>query len=511
MISYRILPPERSSARRMKFRIGVHVGEVIVDDDDIFGDTVNIAVRLQEIGDPGGIAVSAAARDAAHRHIDAPLVELGPKDLKNIAEPVSVWRVDMGDVEQDGLRSAAARPKQDRAAIAVLPFDNMSNDPEQEYLADGLVEDLITALSLLREMRVISRNSAFAYKGKSQDVRLVASELDARYALVGSVRKAGNRVRITAQLIDAATDQPIWTERFDREMTSIFELQDEIISNIAGRIAPTLRQTEIKRLDTRGTDDLDVWGMYHRMVYHLTLGTAEHWPRGMALCEEIKARAPDFAPAYTYSSSFLMFGAMHGFADPSADLWRQALDDAERAVSLSGDDYNAHANLTYVYAFTGNWDDALKHGRRAHDLNPYSPRALFALGVGHWINGQHKEACECYEEAWRRGPADPERYHWAAMAAYAYFSRKRYDAALSWANQCLALNPTHRPALACRAVAMAKTGRQDDAAMAMEIFLASQPHLTSDRYVKHFHWRQNEDVTHFREALELAGMPRSNS
>ena len=233
--------------RRMRFRIGIHVGEVMVDGDDIFGDTVNIAARLQELAEPGGIALSGAARDAVYRQVDATMIDLGPQSLKNIAEAVQVWRTDMGDTEQAGLQAAAARPKHERSAIAVLPFDNMSNDPEQEYFVDGITEDLITALSLIRDLKVIARNSTFAYKGQAKDIKLIAAELDARYVLEGSVRKAGNRVRITAQLVDAANGQHMWAERYDRDLTDIFDLQDEITGNIASRVAPTLRRHEIER------------------------------------------------------------------------------------------------------------------------------------------------------------------------------------------------------------------------------------------------------------------------
>ena len=250
--------------RRMQFRIGVHVGEVIAEQDDLFGDTVNVTARLQELAAPGGIALSGAARDAVYRQIEVPLLDLGRQPLKNIAEPVPVWRVEMGETEQAGLVAAAARAPRERSAVAVLPFDNMSANPAQEYFADGLAEDLITALPRIRELKVIARNSSFAYRGKARDVKLIAAELDARYVLEGSVRKAGPRVRVTAQLIDAMGGQHIWAERYDRDRTDIFALQDEPTSNIASRVAPTVRHHEIEAARKRTPRDLDTWDLYLR-------------------------------------------------------------------------------------------------------------------------------------------------------------------------------------------------------------------------------------------------------
>ena len=497
------LPAER----RMQFRIGIHLGEVIVDGDDLFGDTINIAARLQEIAEPGGIALSAAARDAVHQHIDAAIVDLGAQELKNIAEPVQVWRVDMGQTEQDGLRAAAARPKQERSAIAVLPFDNMSNDAEQDYFVDGITEDLITALSLLRDLKVIARNSTFAYKGQAKDVKLVASELDARYVLEGSVRKAGNRIRITAQLIDAATGQHMWAERFDRDLTDIFELQDEITGNIASRVAPTLRRSESERANSRRASDLDTWDMYLRVLYHYNQVTKEDSALASQLCAQIKVRDANFAPAYYYSALLAYNGAIQGFLKVTPDSWQQMLRDAEQGVMLAGDDFAAHAMLTIAYAFSGNHDGALLHGQRAFELNPYAPLAQFVLGVGQWINGRHEEASRNYEECWRRGGNDPERYHWAAMLAFANYSLHKYDAALSWANQCLMLIPTHRQVLGCRAATLAQMGRQADAEAALVKFRENAPDATAADHVKNFAWRRPEDIADYRDGLIKAGLP----
>jgi adenylate cyclase len=502
---------ERSASlpadRRMQIRIGVHVGEVMIDDDDIFGDVVNIAARLQEAADPGGIALSGAARDAVHRNIDAALVDLGTREFKNIAEPVALWRVDMGDTEQAGLEAAAARSKAERSAVAVLPFDNMSNDPEQEYFVDGITEDIITALSLIPDLKVIARNSTFAYKGQARDIKLIAAELDARYVLEGSVRKAGNQVRITGQLIDATNGQHLWAERYDRELTDIFELQDEITANIASRVAPTLRRQEIERAQRRPTNDLDTWDTYLRVMHHYYRMTKEDFHVALDLCKQINARDPDFAPAYYQSSMLLVFGAQQRFFRSSAEVWRHAVEAAERGVALAGDDYVAHGFLASAYAFTGRHDDALHHAELARTLNTYAPLAWAMSGVAHWSNGDHAIAAEEYETAWRLSANDPERFHWAAMLAFAHYQLRSYNASLSWANQCLKLLPFHSQAIGCRAASLAQLGQQAEAEAELARFLEIFPAVTASHHLRNFHWRLQEDLDHYAEGLIKAGLP----
>ncbi len=498
-----LLPEER----RMLFRFGIHLGEVMVDGDDLFGDTVNVAARLQEVADPGGIALSGAARDAAYRQIEPAMIELGPQPLKNIAEPVRVWRIDTGDAEHSGLQAAAARPRRERSAIAVLPFDNMSNDPEQEYFVDGITEDLITALSLIRDLKVIARNSTFAYKGQAKDVKLVAAELDARYILEGSVRKSANRVRITAQLIDAQNGHHMWAERFDRELDDIFELQDEITSNIASRAAPTLQRQEIERARKRPTSDLDTWDMYLRMLHHYFRVTEDDFRAALELCDEIKARDPDFAPAYCYRAVLVFFSGQLGFIRLSTDLWRSTVRDAERAVALASDDFRAHWILASAYAFSGRHEEALRHGHRSLSLNPHAPTAWFAHGMAKWANGDHGESARMIETAWRLGTNDPDRHYWAAILAFVHYQLRSYDAAVSWADQCLKLWPAQAQAIGCRAAALAQLGRLKEARAALVPFEARFPGTSASSHVRNFGWRLREDVDHYSQGLVKAGLP----
>ena len=358
--------------RRMQFRIGIHLGEVMVDGDDIFGDAVNIAARLQEVAEPGGISLSGAARDAVHRHIGSAMIDLGPQELKNIAEPVQVWRVDMGETAQAGLEAAAARGKAERSAIAVLPFDNMSNDPEQEYFVDGITEDLITSLSRVSGLRVIARNSTFAYKGQAKDIRLIATELDARYVLEGSVRKGGNRLRINAQLIDAVNGQHIWAERYDREPTDIFDLQDDITANIVSRAAPEIWRAEGERVRRQNVADLDAWDLFLRARAAFNEVTKEGFEQAEDLCRQAIEKDPNYAPAYTLFSLTLFQFLVFGYRRGTREDWQHMLDLGEKATRLDPNDADSMAFYAGTLGHMGQYDKALRLAERAVALNPSS-------------------------------------------------------------------------------------------------------------------------------------------
>jgi TolB-like protein/class 3 adenylate cyclase len=261
--------------KRVDLRMGINVGDVVVEDGDIFGDGVNVAARLEALADPGGICVSARVQEDAAGRLDLPFDDLGDQSLKNIARPVRVYRVRFRRSTANSVGPSPVLPLPDKSSIAVLPFANMSGDPEQEYFADGMVEEITTAISRLPWLFVIARNSAFTYKGRAVDVRQVASELGVRYVLEGSVRKAGNRVRITGQLIDTTTGAHIWADRFDGGLDDIFELQDEVASNVVGAIEPKLRQSEIERAIRKPTESLDAYDLYLRGLAEFNKFTEE--------------------------------------------------------------------------------------------------------------------------------------------------------------------------------------------------------------------------------------------
>ncbi|MCZ6862120.1 MAG: adenylate cyclase, partial [Alphaproteobacteria bacterium] len=381
------------------------------------------------------------------------------------------------------------------------------NDPEQEYFVDGIAEDLITALSLIPDLKVIARNSTFAYKGQAKDIKLIAADLDARYILEGSVRKAGNRVRITGQLVDAANGQHMWAERFDRDLTDIFDLQDEITSNIASRVAPTLRRHEIERARQRSTSNLDTWDMYLRMLHHYYRYTKDDTLAALDLCERIKANDTHFAPAYYYWAMLVFFRGQQRHVSLSKEIWQEMLRNAERGVALAGDDFMAHAALSWTYAFSGRHDEALYHGRQALNFNSYMPYAWFSLGLAQWANGDHRDAAGNLETAWRLGTNDPERFHFAAMLSFVQYQLRNYDAALSWADQCLKLRPTHVQVIGCRAAALAQLGHLEEARTALVPFEDVFPGVSASRHMRNFRWRLQEDIDHYSEGLHKAGLP----
>ena len=295
--------------KRIEFRIGIHIGDIIIEDDDIFGDGVNIAVRLEGIAEPGGVCISDDAHRQVRGKVGSTLEDMGPQTLKNIAEPMRAWRVRIGPSSSPATNppTETAQPLAlpDKPSIAVLPFENMSGDPEQEYFADGMVEDIITGLSRSKSLFVIARTSSFTYKGKAVDIKRVGRELGVRYVLEGSVRKVGNRVRITGQLIDAATGAHLWADRFDSLLEDIFDLQDRVTSSVIGAIAPQLQRAEIERAQRKPTGSLQAYDYYLRALASLYRRTREETIEALKLTKIASGIDPEFAASVRARRSLL--------------------------------------------------------------------------------------------------------------------------------------------------------------------------------------------------------------
>ena len=308
--------------RRIKLRIGVNLGDIIVEGSDIYGEGVNVAVRLEALADPGGICISGKVYEEVRNKLPTAFEDLGEQEVKNIAEPVRVYRwTDAADQEPGGAGAEAALPLPDKPSIAVLPFENMSGDPEQEYLADGICEDLITALSKIRWFFVIARNSTFTYKGQAVEVTQVARELGVRYVIEGSVRKAGNRVRITAQLIDATTGRHVWAERYDRDLADIFELQDEMTQTIVAAVEPELGAAERERALSKPPENLDAWETCQRGLWHLWRFDREDNAKAPSLLQRAQELDPGFAAAYAHEAYSHFVNVIMGWAeDPDRTL-----------------------------------------------------------------------------------------------------------------------------------------------------------------------------------------------
>jgi len=494
--------------RVMQFRLGVHMGDVIADEDEVFGDGVNIAVRLESVAAPGGIAVSAKAHHEASKHLGVRLVDAGIHRFKNIDEPVDVWTWEPGkpDACAHEPRSTTNLSAQYRTAIVgVLPFANL-NDGADEYFSDGLTEDLIHALSLQSFYRVLSRNSTFAFKGKNLSARLIARETDATYLVQGSVRRAGTKIRVTAELIAPENGEQLWTGRYDRDIGDLFAMQDEITTDLSAALAPEIFRAEASAPVRSSSTDLTAWDRFLRGLSHYYRQTRPDFEASIALFREAIALDPALAIARAYLGTILVQGVQYGWIRSTRELWAEAIELAESSVRLDPRSSFAFSILSYVHAIEGNYEAALEAAKRAIGLNPYDMGACGVLGFCHLVVGEHRQAIELFSMAVQKGSIDP-RYQWAALNAFSHYQLRQYDASLSWAREALYLNPTHLQVLAVRTAALAQMGRRDDAAQAAEVLLSRFPGLTVERHLRNFRWKIQADIAHYREGLLKAGIP----
>jgi adenylate cyclase len=494
--------------RIMQFRMGVHMGDVIADEDEVFGDDVNIAVRLESVAAPGGVAVSAKAYQEAGKHLSAKLVNAGRQRLKNIDELMNVWTWEPGEPGPQDLepKSATNLPAQYRTAIVgVLPFANLSGSTD-EYFADGLTEDLIHALSLQSFYRVLSRNATFAFKGKNLTARLIAREIDASYLIQGSVRRAGNKIRVTAELIAPETGEQLWTGRYDRDMGDLFALQDEITTSLSAALAPEIFRAEASAPARSSSTDLTAWDRFLKGLSHYYLQTKADFEASIALFREAIALDPSLAIARAYLATNMLQSVQFGWIRSTRELWAEAMELAESSVRLDPRSCFAYSIVSFVHANEGEYEPALEAIQKAIALNPYDMGARGVLGVCHMVVGQHREAIELFSTAAQRGNSDP-RYQWDACAAFSHYLLRQYDASLSWSREALYLNPDHLQVLALRAAALAQLGRTEEGARATEALLSRYPGLTVEKHLRNFRWKIPADIAHYREGLLKAGVP----
>jgi adenylate cyclase len=457
--------PERNTGvaadSRIKLRIGINLGDVIVEGDDLYGDGVNIAARIEGLSDPGGVFVSNTVHDQVRDRLPFAFEDLG-EQVKNIARPVRVYRV------RDGAAKAAAPPAlpapalPDKPSIAVLPFQNISGDPEQEYFADGMVEEIITALSRIRWLFVIARNSSFTYKGHAVDVKQVGRELGVRYVLEGSVRKAGGRVRITAQLIDATGGAHLWADRFDGALEDVFDLQDKVASSVAGVIEPALQRAETARSAGRPTNDLAAYDLYLR-AHALVLRSARQIPEALGLLEQAIRRDPDYGPALAWAAvSYFRLIQDGRMEDPGAARLKGA-DFARRALEMAGDDPVIIANAAQALAYFGEDSGAMMAlVDRALALNPNYARGWYVSGLLRLGAGQPDTAIAHINTALRLSPRAPTGTSLTTIGV-AHLVSRRFDEALQ--NLLLAIqdDPSHPQTYRALAACFAHMGRLDNA------------------------------------------------
>jgi len=402
--------------RRIEFRFGINLGDIIIDEGDIFGDGVNLAARLEGLAEPGGICISRVVRDEVRDKLDLAFDDLGEQSLKNIARPVRVFRIEMGPrASGPQAGETPALPAADvplalpeKPSIAVLPFQNMSGDPEQEYFADGMVEEITTAIARLPWLFVIARNSSFTYKGRAVDVKRIARELGVRYVLEGSVRKADSRVRITGQLIDTATGAHIWADRFDGSLEDVFDLQDQVAASVAGAIEPKLRQSEIERAARKPTQNLNAYDLYLRSLAEVYRYTEESFGEGVALLRQALALDPSYAPAAAMLSFCRSQQRAQGWGSLSDDDRAEAVRLARQAVVGERGDTDVMWQAAWaLFSITGEASIAVALLDRAVALNPNAVMAWVAKGWVHARCNQAEPAIESFDHARRLCPFGP--------------------------------------------------------------------------------------------------------
>jgi TolB-like protein len=454
--------PEVPEERRIMFRIGINLGDVIIEEHDIFGDGVNVAARLEALAEPGGICVSRVVRDQVRDKLDFAFGDMGEQHVKNIARPVRVYRVGSAATPEQPTVPATALPLPDKPSIAVLPFTNMSGDPEQEYFADGMVEEIITALSRIRWLFVIARNSSFTYKGQAVDVKQVGRELGVRYVLEGSVRKGGNRVRITGQLIDAVTGTHLWADRFDGSLEDVFELQDQVASSVAGIIEPALQAAETARSAGRPTDDLTAYDLHLRAAA-MVRSSKRQIPEALRLLEQAIARDPRYGPALAWAAGCcyrLLFDDRS--EDPAADRLK-GTDFARRALEVAGDDPGILAHAAFALAYFGEDIGAMMTlVDRALVLNPNFAGGWHISGTLRLWAGQPDIAIEHVEASLRLSPRARVGSSLLLIGAAHFFGR-RFDEALPKLLLAIQEDPSDPTSYRDLAACYAHMGRLDDA------------------------------------------------
>jgi adenylate cyclase len=469
-----------SSRSSLKLRIGINLGEVIVAaDGDLFGDGINIAVRLEGGADPGGVLISEKVYSEVEGKLDVGFEDRGEQPLKNIAKPVRAFAVRVGSHGALIDRLSAAPPLPEKPSIAILPFENMSGDPEQEYFADGMVEEITTALSRFKWLFVIARNSSFKFKGKNVDVKEVGRRLGVRYVLEGSVRKALGKVRITGQLIDAVTGAHIWADRFERDLTDVFALQDEVTVAVISAIQPKLLQTEIEMAARRRPENLTAYDFYLRAMPHFYLTTRESLTEAIRLAHRALELDPRFGLVAALAGVLHMNNALLGYADDPQFDRQEAIRLMRLAFSLDDGDPDtlAWAALTSTF-MVGDRESEIEMADRAVALNPNSYVAWICRGWVHRNAGLPEEAIRSFERAIRASPVDPLLYRLFSGMGMALIELRRFEEAIVAGKKALRQNSSFSAINIVLASAFAHLGRDAEAREAAARLLELDPAFT---------------------------------
>lgn len=497
---------ETPEEQRIQFRIGINLGDIVIDGDDILGDGVNVAARLEGLAEPGGICISDVVHQSVEGKLELAFADMGAQQVKNIVRPVRAFQV---------LLTGASEPKSDelplpdKPSIAVLPFNNMSGDPEQEYFADGIAEDIITALSRFRRLLVTARNTSFAYKGGVGDVSVLGGELGVRYLLEGSVRKAGNRVRITAQLIETDSGNHAWAERYDRELDDIFEVQDEITRHIAIALEPAITMAEIERTKTVRTTNISAWDYYLRALPHFHLVTAEDNALAMVELEMAIEIDPNYVPAIAFLSLGHVYAVLHGWSDSRSAAIGDAGRLAERALAIDPTDPAANLALSWYCLYDEQLERGLTAAKKAAEQEPNSFVAWCQVGALLAHLGRADEAYGALETVQQMSGRDPWRWWWYMNWGNAYFAGGRYNEAVDILLEGKELRPSWYGFYVITAASAANAGRIEVAEQAVADLLKVLPRATMRGFERHPAFAQQTAIDALLNGLRTAGVPES--
>ena len=505
----RTIAADTTPGPKIRLRIGVNLGDIIIiDGDDIYGDGVNVAARLEPLAEPGGVCISAIVNDSVGGRVGVTFQDGGEVQIKNVDRPIRIWKwhPDLSDGERPAPAGSSPAERGARPSLAVLPFQNLSGDAAQDYFADGVVEDVITALSRFRSFAVIARNSSFVYKGRAVDVRQVSRELGVRYVLEGSVRRAGSRLRITAQLIDGATGAHIWAHNYDGAVEDIFDVQDRIIESVVAVIEPQIQQAEIERARRKRPENLGAYDLYLRALRNIHAASPENNAAALELLNRAIALDPGYAGALAVAAWGLEHRTSMGWPPVTADDRQRGLQFARAALAIGGDDPDVVAHCALVILALGReYDQGLEIVRRAVEANPNDAMVLTRAGICHLKGGSLDEAMTLLNRVIRLSPGDT----FAAKTGIAnvHLCLGHYQDALDWAGRSLAENPRFDPTHWILIAANAHLGRLDEAKRALAVLLATVPGTTVARVARGQHTKDPHRTEVLIEGLRLAEMP----
>jgi adenylate cyclase len=502
---------DRDENVRLRFRIGINLGDVIIEGEDIYGDGVNVAARLEPLAEPGGICVSSGVYDQVRNKTGHTFRDIGPQALKNIARPVHAYALQLGKTAgapaTPADSEAAGTGAGERPSIAVLPFKNLSGDADQEYFADGVSEDIITALSRNRWLMVIARNSSFTYKGESVDLKQVGRQLGVRYVLDGSVRKGGDRIRIAAQLIDASSGQQMWAERYDRVLEDIFAVQDEVTEAIVAAIAPELGKAEQQRATAKTSENLNAWEVYQRGMWHLYQRTKDDLTEACRLFEAALSLDPSLSPACSGLVDAYYYQVVLGLAGSVEENRNKALQAARRAVELDPDDAAAHCAMGKARIVRQEHALAAPDLQLAIDLNPSLAWAHYGLGAAAVFSGHAEQAITHLEDAIRLSPRDQHMGSFMVRLAEAYLLKQDYPRAVEWARKALQQQGFQWSRYAALLAGLGFLGEREQAQRVLGECLAERPDFSVSMVRDGHLYTDAAALDHYLDGLRQAGVP----